>query len=250
MISLAGSNIIMPKDCAITIGKFDGLHKGHMSIISKLVSVAKAQRLASALLSFMPHPAAVLHNKEMPCILTSEEKRHILADTGIDYYIEYPFTKELSKKAPHEFMGDVLKNQLRAKTLIVGQDYRFGADAKGDVTLAKKLGRALEINVQPMPILKCNTGEVSATKVRNLIAAGNLADAKKILGRNFFIIGHVAQNGAIALPPNKLMPPKGDYIITVAPLSPPIPLTPLTPSAQQDPKGQPQKVILHFHSKL
>ncbi|MCL2375874.1 MAG: hypothetical protein FWC76_00620 [Defluviitaleaceae bacterium] len=203
-----GENIKIGKDLAIAIGKFDGLHKGHMALISKLKEVAKKQRIVSAVLSFSPHPAAVLGGADIPLILSPQEKLHLLSKLSLDYFIEYPFTREFAQISPDDFLKNIAVEQLKGKALVVGENFRFGHDGAGDVALAKRLSASLGLQVHTMPLVSQGTAEISANSIRCAIANKDFHAVKNMCGRDFFFIGEIAY-----IPQkNKLLPPYGEYI--------------------------------------
>ena len=222
---IVGNNIEINQDLAITIGKFDGLHKGHMALITKLKEVAAEQGLATAVLSFSPHPAVVLGGKSISLILSPYEKSHILGQLGLDYYIEYPFTHHFAQISPEIFIKNIIFQQLCSKALIVGENFRFGMDGRGDVVLAQRLGADLGLRVHTMPLVADGAAQISSANVRRLVAAKDFRAVTQTCGRNFTLMGpvvHGKKNGRkmgfptanIVPHKDKLLPPRGVYATT------------------------------------
>jgi len=228
MRHISGKNIeIDPKkNTAITIGKFDGLHKGHMALISKLKEVAADRNLATTVLSFTPHPRGVLDNKDIPLILSKHEKLHLLSQLNLDYYIEYPFTHQFAQISPENFIQNVVLKQLRGQALIVGEHFRFGCNGRGNAALANELGVDLGLHVHTMPLVTGkDAAQISSGAIRQLILAKDFNGATQACGRNFFVMGHVVHGkkkgremgfptANIVPPKDKLLPPVGVYHTT------------------------------------
>ncbi|MDR2183313.1 MAG: riboflavin biosynthesis protein RibF [Clostridiales bacterium] len=220
-----GENIEIDHDLAITIGKFDGLHKGHIALIAKLKEVAAVQGFASALLSFAPHPAAVLSGKDVPLILSPHEKFHLLSQLKLDYYIEYPFTHQFAQIGPEYFIQNIVFQQLRGRALIIGENFRFGRGGLGDVALAKGLGADLGLYMHTLPLVTDDSVQVSAEGIRRLIADKDFRGVRQACGRDFFLMGDVVHGkkkgremgfptANIIPPESKLLPPVGVYHTT------------------------------------
>ena len=208
---------------AITIGKFDGLHRGHMALIAKLKEVAKKSKLATAMLTFTPHPATVLSGKDIPLILSGHEKIDLLKREGLDYYIEYPFTHQFAQISPECFIRDIAFQQLHARALIVGENFRFGKDGRGDVVLAKELGADLGLDVHITSLVTNNSAQINSENIRKLVVSKDFDGVAQACGRHFFLVGEVVcgkkkgremgfPTANIVPVANKLLPPIGVYI--------------------------------------
>jgi len=217
-----GENIEIFQDLAITIGKFDGLHKGHMALIDKLKKVANNHDLATAVLSFSPHPAAVLSGKNIPLILSQYEKISLLEQEGIDYYIEFPFTHQFAQVLPENFIEDIIFKQLQTRALVVGENFRFGESGRGDVALAQEIGAKLGLHVHTLPLVADKNAQISSETIRKMINTKDFCGAKQACGRDFFLMGDAVQSkkkgqqmgfpaANIITPKNKLLPPAGVY---------------------------------------
>ena len=211
------------RDTVVTIGKFDGLHIGHREIISHLKETAKQQNLAAALISFYPHPAAVLNKKPISLLLSPQEKKEQLEQLGIDVYAEYHFNQEFSQILPERFIADIIVKEMRARILIVGEEYRFGKDRAGDIGYARRVGEPLGLSVISLAhIQDADSRKISSNSIRQAIASGDLKLAKEMMQQDFFVSGpviHGAELGkkigfptANILPyKDKLLPPNGVY---------------------------------------
>jgi len=222
MKHIFGKNIEINHGCAIAIGKFDGLHKGHIALISRLKEVAAQRGLATAVLSFSPHPASVLSGEGVTLILSPLEKRYLLNQLGLDYFIEYPFTHEFAQISPDSFLKNTIREQLQGKALVVGENFRFGHKGVGDVVLAKKLGEELGLQVHTVPLVEHGTIAISANKIRRAVQYQEFCTVKDMCGRNFFLMGKVVcgkkRGREMGFPTaniipheNKVLPPPGTY---------------------------------------
>ena len=178
---------------AVTIGKFDGVHSGHRSVIARLRQEAAAAGLVSTVLTFDRHPLALLNPGSCPESLTStDQKRAVLATTGIDALVMIEFTYGFSLKEPEEFVTDVLVAALHAKLVFVGPDFRFGHRGLGTVESLKRLGRLHGFEVRMIEAV-CPLGDrvISSTWIRNLLAEGRVAEAATLLERRATVRGIV-----------------------------------------------------------
>lgn len=211
---LTGENIRISGETAVTIGKFDGLHLGHLCLLKELASIARKRALATVIFSFSPHPGAFFAGRKLPLLLTTEEKLWLLAGLGIDYFVEYPFTHEFSQIGPEDFIKNIVHDKLGCRALVVGRDFRFGKSGTGDVALAKKLGAQLGFSVCDMPHYASGGEKISSCNIRKYIREANFAKVKKMTGRDYFIIGRV-ENGIIIPDAGKILPPPGAYAVAV-----------------------------------
>lgn len=181
----------------VTIGVFDGVHLGHRQIIERAVTDARERGLRSVVLTFDPHPAAVVRPGAHPAILTElEYKGDLLAELGVDGMCVVPFTHEFSQLAPDSFVHDVLVEHLHAATVVVGENFRFGHKAAGDVTMLTELGRTFGFGVDAVPLASRANGTetvYSSTYVRSCVAAGDVTAAAAALGRPHRVSGLVVR---------------------------------------------------------
>lgn len=213
----------------VSVGTFDGLHKGHQAIISRLTSIAAEHNLAGVVLTFDPHPRYALHkdNEKLKLLSTTEEKMEQLASYGVDYACIINFTKEFSQIAYEDFIKFYLVDALGASQIVIGFDHRFGENRSGDhqtlLSLKDKYGfEAVEIKA-----LYENNIEISSTKIRNFIQEGSIEQANALLGYDYALSGSVisgAQKGKELGYPTvnlqvagagKLVPAQGVYFVRV-----------------------------------
>lgn len=178
---------------AVTIGKFDGVHAGHRSVIARLNEAAAAAGLVSTVLTFDRHPLALLSPEKRPESLTSnDQKRAVLETTGIDALVMIEFTKDLSLKEPEDFVTDVLVAALHAKLVFVGPDFRFGHRGLGTVELLERLGRTHGFEVRMIEAVRpLGDRVISSTWIRDLLAEGRVSEAATLLERRPTVRGIV-----------------------------------------------------------
>lgn len=178
---------------AVSIGKFDGVHAGHRSVISQLEDAAKQAGLVSTVLTFDRHPLALLNPALCPVSLTSNgQKRDILSTTGLDAEVMIAFTTELSQKSPEEFVEQILVHTLHARLVFVGADFRFGHRGRGNVELLTELGHASGFEVRVIAAVQPD-GErsISSTWIRDLLSDGRIGEATALLARRPAVRGLV-----------------------------------------------------------
>ena len=178
--------------CVVTIGVFDGVHRGHAVIIGKAVEAARKQGLPSVLLTFVPHPSEVVRPGTHPPMLTTLVRRaELVEDLGIDVFCALPFTREFSQLSPAEFAHEVLVARLHAATVIVGENFRFGHRAAGDLATLAELGRSFGFAAHGIALLAEGETPISATYVRSCVQAGDMEAATAALGRPHRVDGIV-----------------------------------------------------------
>lgn len=169
---------------AVTIGKFDGVHLGHRGGLAQLVSLARDRGLASVVVTFDRHPMALLRPEACPVSLASNAQRaDLLADTGIDATLELEFTRELSELTPERFVDDILVGALGARLVLAGRDFRFGHRGAGDVGTLRELGATRGFEVVLLEDVDVDGARISSTRIRDLLAAGDVRAAAALLGR-------------------------------------------------------------------
>jgi riboflavin kinase/FMN adenylyltransferase len=177
----------------VTIGVFDGVHRGHQRIVQSAARVARERGLRSVVITFDPHPDEVVRPGTHPPLLTSTRRRvELLEGLGTDAVAVVQFTLALSKVPPDEFVQSVLVDRLHAAHVIVGEDFRFGHRAKGDVALLTELGDKYDFTTAGMPLV-ANGGTISSTYIRSRLEAGAVEDAAHALGRPHRVEGVVVR---------------------------------------------------------
>ena len=177
---------------AVTIGNFDGLHVGHQAMLARLQDAARARNLASCVLSFEPHPRDFFTPANAPARLSSlREKADGLRQAEITRLHVLRFNRAFAALSAAEFIQRVLIDTLHARYVLVGDDFRYGTGRAGDFALLTSSGPALGFEAEALPTVQRNGERVSSTAVRNVLAAGDLAHAARLLGRAYGICGRV-----------------------------------------------------------
>jgi riboflavin kinase/FMN adenylyltransferase len=186
--SLAELAALPAKDSVVSIGNFDGVHCGHRAVIAALRERAQQLDARSVAVTFDPHPAHVLHSGvRLPLITPMATRLALLATTGLDLALVLPFTEELRRWPARQFAERVLRDGLHTVGLHEGETFRLGHDAQTDVTDLATLGRKLGFQVEVCPPCIARGAAISSSRIRILIAAGNLHEARALLGRSFSI---------------------------------------------------------------
>lgn len=179
--------------CAVTIGNFDGVHRGHRALIERVVAKARELNVASCVLTFEPHPREYLSPLQAPARLTRlRDKLELLAATGVERVHVARFDARFAALAPERFVEEVLLAGLGLRWAVVGRDFRFGARRAGDFALLEGLGRRQGFGVEAMPDVAWQGERVSSSAVREALATGDFAHAERLLGHRYFVSGRVA----------------------------------------------------------
>lgn len=177
----------------VALGNFDGVHLGHQRVLGKAVEVGRERRDKVVAATFDPHPRAVLRPGTEPQLLTTLElRKEILMEYGADEVYVIRFDRDLSNKSPEEFVRDVLIGELEAGAVVVGENFRFGHKAAGHVEDLRKIMQEYGGDVYAVSIREANgEEEVNSTRIRELVAAGEMSYAAKLLGRPYLLRGEV-----------------------------------------------------------
>jgi len=182
------------KNPIVTIGNFDGVHLGHQAIFKKVIEKAHKIGGLSVVYTFEPHPLKVLDPERFfPLITTREEKEKVIEWTGIDVLVREPFTKDFARLSTDDFVSDVLCNQIHAKEVFIGPDYRFGKGRTGTTDLLKCLGEGCGLKVEVLENVEVEGKEVRSTMIRNCVLEGEVKEAAKFLGRSYTLSGKVVK---------------------------------------------------------
>jgi riboflavin kinase/FMN adenylyltransferase len=210
----------------VTVGVFDGVHRGHQQLIGTAVAAARARGLPAVLVTFDPHPAEVVRPGSHPARLTSLRRRaDLVAALGVDALLVLPFTTELSRRTPAEFAHEVLVERLHAAAVLVGRNFTFGHRAAGDVAALTELGHRFGFAVEGVELAGDGAGDrvtFSSTYIRACIDAGDVEAAAAALGRPHRVEGVVVHGyrrgrqlgfptANVATPPYTALPADGVY---------------------------------------
>ena len=180
------------KNPVLTIGNFDGVHRGHLALFKKVKTRAAAIKGQSVVMTFDPHPIKIMMPENGPPLITpTPQKIKLIENAGIDLILCVPFTKKFAAISAEDFVRTVLVKKIGIKELVVGYDYSFGRHREGKIDLLKKMGAELGFTVHVVGPYKIQGTLVSSTSIRNLVKEGDLAEARKLLGRNYQICGTV-----------------------------------------------------------
>lgn len=221
-----GLQIVNP---VVTIGSFDGVHKGHVLVIECLKRVARNLQGETVIISFEPHPREVLYPQEKaPGILTSlEEKAEILESFGVEHLIVLPFTRSLAELSYDDFVRDLLVDKLGMKGLVIGYDHRFGKNREGTFEKLKELAGKYHFYLEQEEAYEENQINVSSTKIRNALQIGDISRVNEFLGYTYSFAGVVVSGDKIGrtmgfptaniqlADDRKLLPASGVYAVRV-----------------------------------
>lgn len=179
--------------CILTIGSFDGLHIGHQALIKKVTDLAKTSNTDSAMLTFHPHPRAVLgrDGKPIELITTMKERVRRLEQLQLDHLAIIPFTRDLSEMQPLAYVEQYIANAFKPKRVVIGFDHRFGYQRSGDASLLARLGKAYSFEVDVIDAQKVTELKISSTRIRKALANGAISEANSLLGYAFELEGIV-----------------------------------------------------------
>jgi riboflavin kinase/FMN adenylyltransferase len=205
----------------LTVGVYDGVHRGHQQIIKRLTADAHANDAPAVVLTFDPHPASVLGGQEIKCLTLPDERADLLGQLGVDVVITERFTRQLSTVTAHDFMAR-LKRQLGLQHLLIGYDFALGKGREGNAARLMEIGKELGYTVDVVPAVSDESGVISSTAIRKLVEVGNVAEAARLLGRPYSLHGPVIHGDGrgktinlptanIAYSHEKMIPAKGIY---------------------------------------
>ncbi len=215
------------KRSILTLGTFDGVHLGHLSILEKIISESKKEDLESVVLTFFPHPRMILQkDADIKLLNTIDEKAQLLEKIGIDHLIIHPFSQEFSRLSAEEFVKEILVEKLNIQKIIIGYDHRFGRNRTATIDDLIEFGKTYNFEVEQISAEEINEVTISSTKIRNALKDGDVLLANKFLGYNYSLNGNVIDGKKLGrtlgfptanLKINedyKLIPKDGVYIIS------------------------------------
>jgi riboflavin kinase/FMN adenylyltransferase len=221
MLHTTSLNDVQLNDTWLTIGVFDGVHRGHQAILRHLVEGAHAAGNPAVVLTFSSHPAVVLGHRELKYLTTPEERAELLGALGVDTVITHPFDEKVAGLTAAEFMAP-LKSRLGLNRLLIGYDFALGKGREGTAARLSEIGREMGYSVQVVEAVSDESGVISSSAIRKLIAVGKVAEAAEMLGRFYALGGPVihgdARGKTIGIPTanvdfdsRKVLPANGVY---------------------------------------
>lgn len=210
----------------VTIGNFDGVHKGHQVLIKKTVKFANENNLKSIVFTFENHPINYFKNKKIKNIITNSEKISKIKKLGVDILIMIPFDSYMTKISPLEFIKEILIDKLDAKKIIVGHDFTFARRKEGNIKILKEMSFKYRFDLEIVNSIDINDIRVSSTHIRQLVDNGDVDKVNKYLGYNFLIKGKIIKGkqlgrtigfptANIKINDDLLIPKKGVYVTSV-----------------------------------
>jgi riboflavin kinase/FMN adenylyltransferase len=184
--------------CALTIGNFDGVHRGHRALIDRVIAKAREAELTSCVLTFEPHPREFFAGDAAPARLTRlRDKLELMAQAGVEHVHVARFDSRFAAMPAERFISDILVRGLGARWLLVGRDFRFGAKRAGDFATLEDAAKRLSFSVQAMPDVQFEGKRVSSSAARAALKAGDLRGGERLLGHPYTISGRVAHGAKL-----------------------------------------------------
>jgi riboflavin kinase/FMN adenylyltransferase len=183
-----------PGPTVVTVGVFDGVHRGHSMLFGRVREEATALGARPGVVTFDPHPLEVLAPQKAPCTLTTLDQRlELFEREGLEIALVLPFTTELAALDPEAFGKAALVEDLQVRKILVGEDFRFGHGRAGDINTLKQLGREFGFEAEAIGLLGADNDKISSTDIRRMIAEGEVEPAAELLGRNYALGGTVVE---------------------------------------------------------
>lgn len=213
----------LPQGGIVTIGNFDGVHRGHQQLLHRAVARAEELGVAAVAVTFWPHPEKVLRpGSGLRLLTTQKQRQQLLARTGLSLLVELTFTRQFAKTSAASFARGFLAERLQPREVHLGQNFRFGHGREGDVAFLAQLGQQLGFVVAGMEPIHDQQGPISSSRIRRVVAEGEVEQACALLGRFFFVDGRVWQGQRMGRrlgfptlnlePENELLPAHGVYV--------------------------------------
>ena len=230
MIIYQGLDDIQPlPNAVVTSGTFDGVHRGHQTILARLTEVAKASNGESVLITYWPHPRTVVSNdsQNLKLLTTLDEKASLIDQAGVDHLVIIPFTRSFSQLTSEEYINQILIEKIGTKKLVIGYDHRFGRDREGGFEYIKAHQHEYGFEVEEIPRQDVDAVGVSSSKIRAALNEGNVRTANQFLDRPYSLTGTIVKGRqlgrTIGFPTAnmqvddaaKLIPANGVYAVSV-----------------------------------
>ena len=208
--------------CVVTLGKFDGVHKGHRKLIARVKEIARAHGWKTAVFTFQVSPQVCMGARRPKMLMTNEERREILRELDVDLLFECRFTERMRSMEPEDFVREVLLDRLHVSAVVMGMDFHFGKDRKGDSELMKQMREKYGFLVEVLPKEKYHGKDISSSYIREELALGHMEKITRMLGQPYFITGKIVHGRhlghSLGFPtinqipdPVKMTPPRGVY---------------------------------------
>lgn len=218
----AGNSTDLPRDAVVTIGNYDGLHRGQQVIVDRVVERARESDASAVVVTFDPHPLDVLERREAPeRLVTDSQKESLLAGAGIDALLVIHFDTDFASRSAEEFVRDFLVDRLAVREVLVGASFRFGRRREGDVELLRRMGEDLGFRVEGLEEETYRGAPISSTRIRGAVEEGRVEEAMEMLDRPYEIVGIVVRGDRMGKrlgwptvniePENELIPAEGVY---------------------------------------
>ena len=217
------------KNAILTIGTFDGLHSGHITIINRLKALATQYNGSTVVVTFEPHPRTIVQpNALLQIITTATEKEALFASLGIDHLVIYPFTKAFASLSATNYIEQFIIGTFNPIGIVIGYDHHFGANRTGNITMLQQYANKGAFTLVEIPAHTINNNAISSTKIRNALLHGDIEKANTLLGYPYFFTGIVVQGKQLGRTIGyktaniqiantmKLIPGNGVYVVLVA----------------------------------
>ena len=210
------------RPCVVTLGKFDGVHRGHRKLLKEVRRIALENHWKAGVFTFTVSPQVQMGRREAKMLMTNEERENLLRDLGVDLLVECPFTEEIRSMEPDQFIREVLLKRLHASAVVAGTDFRFGKDRKGDADYLLEAGKSMGFHVSVMQKEMDGEREISSTYIREELEKGHMEKVQELMGGPYFITGPIIHGRhlghSLGFPtinqrpaPEKMLPPRGVY---------------------------------------
>ena len=211
----------LPRDdrgTVVTVGTFDGVHRGHWQVLQEIRARARATGRRSVLVTFHPHPLRIVRPEHAPALLTTPvEKKEILAESGLDWAVFLSFTPTLARYSPRRFVEEILVERIGVGELVIGYDHGFGRGRSGDAETLQEIGKELGFQVDVVPPVLTDDTPVSSTRIRKALLEGDVSAARRALGRPYSLRGVVVRGDGrgrtLGFPTANLVVVSGDKLI-------------------------------------
>jgi riboflavin kinase / FMN adenylyltransferase len=210
------------EECVLTLGVFDGVHRGHQAVVGRTVARARDVGAEALVLTFDTHPRAVVRQRKPAFITSLKHRLELFARLAADITVVLPFDEELARLPAEAFAREVLRDRLAAKQIVLGEGSHFGRGRQGSPALLERLGPELDLEVETVAPVLLDDAPISSTRVREAVEAADLARAREMLGRPVSVLGTVVHGNAIGRtlgfptlnldPHHELHPPRGVYV--------------------------------------